>query len=1034
MKTKFSGILTLFLAFVVQLTFAQEKTISGTISDENGLPLPGVNIIVKGTTTGTQTDFDGNYSITANTGDVLTYSFLGYTTKEMTIGTANNISFAMEVDSEALEEVVITAFGIARKKDEITTAYQEVQSEELVQAQNPNVVQGLAGKVSGLQINTTNSGVNKSTNIRLRSLVTVSGNNSALVVIDGVITDLDLTDIDPNIIETVNVLKGANGAALYGQQASGGAVIVTTKKNIGDGDKFTINVNSAIDIETVAFVPDRQLRYGQGWNGVHTSYENGGWGPEFDGQIRPTGLPLEDGTYRYFPYSPIKDNIKEFFKDGVTTQNTVSISAGNLDNGYVFFSANRLDSEFVVENDKLRRNSFNFKAGKKVGKWTVEGNVSYINSRTEQTNGGLFLELLQTATNIPVEEFSAPNNATHWTSYYRSPYWIRDNERNDFRQDQFNGVINLGYEINDNIDIRYNGNMFTSSTDSQSWVNGYVDTLNVGGGDHTTQSSYGRRNTMTSNYYGDLIANFNYELTDDISLSANIGNNIQDRYFSSSQISGNNLTIDGFYNITNITGQADVNGFGNNGWSRRRSYALYGNLQLDFKDYLTLNVTGRNDWTSILSEDNNSFFYPSVGVSFIPTKAFDFGGDTLNYLKIAGNWVKVGNDGAFGAYSVNPVLAQTTGFPYGTINSFSQTTSITDPNLKPEFIESIEFNLSAGFFKDRITLDASYYTTKTTDLISNKAVSYASGVTQVRANIGELSSEGFEVDLGLRPIWSKESDGFRWQANFSYATNKSTVEELEGDAEQVAINAFTGNANPVGIYAIEGQEFPLIQGVGYSRDPQGRVIIDPTTGTPVQTPDLIVLGKTNPDYIIGLNTFMTFKGLRLAATFDYRTGHQFWSGGKSWLSWSGHLVESAQNGRTGFIFPNSAVETSPGSGEYVANTGVITGGTSYSSFLNYYSNDYYTNTENFVLDATAFKCRELALSYTLPSKLLENTMMKGITVGVQARNPFMILPKENRNYNDPETSQTTNIAGGGLAAIGQYPVTRTFGFKLNATF
>jgi len=323
---------------------------------------------------------------------------------------------------------------------------------------------------------------------------------------------------------------------------------------------------------------------------------------------------------------------------------------------------------------------------------------------------------------------------------------------------------------------------------------------------------------------------------------------------------------------------------------------------------------------------------------------------------------------------------------------------------------------------------------ETDNLISSKAPSFASGTTSVRDNIGKLSSTGFEVDLGLRPIWSKESDGFRWQANFSYATNESKVDEIFGDATEVAINTALGNANPVGIFAIEGEEFPLIKGAAYARDPQGRVIIDPTTGTPVQNPELAVLGKTNPDYILGLNTFMTYKGLRLAATFDYRTGHQFWSGGKSWLSWSGHLIESAQNGRTGFIYPNSSVETSPGSGVYEANTGVITGGTTYSSFLNYYSNDYYTVTENFVLDATAFKVRELALSYTLPAKMLENTLMKAITVGVQARNPFMILPKENRNYNDPETSNTTNISGAGLAAIGQYPVTRTFGFKLNATF
>lgn len=1028
MKTKFSGILTLFLAFVVQLTFAQEKTISGTISDENGLPLPGVNIIVKGTTTGTQTDFDGNYTIGASAGDVLSYSFLGYTTKEMTVGATSNISFAMTVDADALDEVVITALGIKRKQDELTTANQVVKSEELTQAQNPDVVQGLSGKVSGLQINTTNSGVNQSTRIVLRGNRSLTQNNEALIVIDGVISNgTILGRIDPNLIESVNVIKGANGAALYGSAGANGALIVTTKKG-NNSDKMTVQFNSAASFEDIAYLPQRQKRYGQGWNGVHTAYENGGWGPEFDGQLVATGLPLEDGTYRYFPYSPINDNIKEFFTTGTTYQNTVSLSAGNLQDGYVYLSANTVAKEFVIENDQAQNSTFNFKGGKQVGKWTLEGNVTYLTTSSEQSTGTLYTELLQTATNIPVEEFSAPNNATHWTSYYRSPYWIRDNERREDRTDRFIGIVNIGYEFNDNINIRYTGNVNTTGSSGYNYVNGVIDTLNVGGGDYTTQSSYGDYSSNFMSYYGDIILNFDYQLSEKISLNALLGTNLQDQRFASTSNSGINLTIPGFYNISNVTGTPTVG----NSRTRLRRAAVFANVDLGYDDFLFLNMTARNDWSSVLDPANNSFFYPSVGVSFIPTKAFDnFGGDVLNFMKIAASWVRVGNDGSIAPSAIVPTYVGAPGYPYGTLNAFVQPTGITDPFLEPEFLETLEFNLNMGFFNDRITLDASYFTGSGSNQINNVSTSFASGISNNRVNIGETEFDGYEINLGVKPFWSADPRGFRWDLNVFYSTNETIVTSINGEAEELAIQAFPNNANPVGIFAVVGEEFPIIKGAAYERDPQGRVLIDPTTGTPRVTSDLEVLGKSNPDYIVGLNTSVTYKGLRLGATMDYRTGHQFWSGAKSWLSWSGHLIESAENGRTGFIYPNSAIETSPG--VYEANTGIITGGTSYSTFLNYFSNDYYTVTENFVLDATAFKVRELALSYTLPVKMLERTAISNVVVGLNARNPFTVLPKENRSYNDPETSNTTGN-GQGLAAINQYPTTRSLGFSLNVTF
>ncbi len=1025
MKAKFRSILTLILAFVVQISFAQQQSVTGTVTDEDGLPLPGVNIIVKGTATGVQTDFDGNYSISTEQGDVLIFSFIGLETAEYVVGSINTIDVIMKADASQLDEVVITALGIKRKPDEITTANQVVDEQELTQAQNPNVAQGLAGKVSGLQINTTNSGVNQDIRINLRGNRSLTGNNEALIVIDQVIsTSQVLTSLDPNLIESVNVIKGANGAALYGSRGSNGVFMVTTKKGAG-ADKFTISVNSATSFEELAYIPERQTRYGQGWNGEHVSYENGGWGPEFDGSIQPVGMPQEDGSYKQFPYSAIEDNIGEFFQTGTTFQNTVSLSTGNLETGYVFLSANSTDIEFIIKNDQAKRNTFNVKGGKKMGNWTLEGNASYITSRTEQSTGSLYLELLQTATNIPVEEFSSPNNATHWTSYYRSPYWVRDNERTADRYDIFSGIANVQYQFNENISAGYNANIRTRQRNGLSYVNGDVDNQNIGGGDYTTISSFDTYADTQRNFYGDLLVNFDYEVGEDFTVKANIGNNIQDNLFTQTTNGGDNLTIPGFYNIDNITGTPRVS----NDILRTRRVGVFGNLDIGYKDFLFLNATARNDWTSTLDKSKNSFFYPSAGISFIATKAIPgLKGDILNYAKLSASVVKVGNDGGINAYETVPVYQQAANFPYGSLNSFVQDVTITNPLLEPEFVNSREFNMNLGFFNNRLTLDGSYYFSTNTNQIANTSSSYASGIVSSRVNIGETETKGYEIDLGFTPI---KTENFRWETRVSYSTNKTEVIKISDDTDEIALQSFPNNANPVGVFAIVGEEFPTIKGTKYLRDPQGRVLIDPVNGTPRVSQDLEILGKSNPDYILGLNTSIEYKGFRLAGVMDYRTGHQFWSGAKSWLTWSGHLIESAANGRGGFIYPNSAVETSPG--VYEANTNIATGGTTYSNYLNYYSNDVYTVTENYVLDATAFKVRELSLTYSLPSKFLEATPITGFTVGVNARNPFIVLPKENRGYNDPETSNTTGN-GQGLAAINQYPVTRSFGASLNLKF
>ena len=1029
MRSKFKWIFTLLVAFTMQFSFAQEKTVTGLVSDELG-PIAGANVVVQGTTRGTSTDFDGNFSIKAKQGEVLVISYTGKKSSMVTIGASSAYNVTMADDVLTGRDVeVIGALGIKRKQDAVTSANQVVNAAELTQAANPNVVQSLAGKVSGLQINTTNNGVNATTRIVLRGNRSISGNNQALVVIDNVISSAAvLQALAPELIESTNIIKGAQGAALYGQDGVNGVVVVTTKR--GSKDKLRVSLNSAMDFESVSFVPQRQMRYGQGWNGQHISYENGAWGAEMDGVVRPVGLAQADGSYIMSPYSPIKDNIKDFFETGTVFQNGISISGGNVNDGYVTVSANKQNTAFVVDGDNLNRNSFLFRAGKKFNKWTVDGNVSYITQKTETTSSNLFTDLLQTATNIPIERFENSGQEGTWTSYYNNPYWLRDNVRNVNRSDFVNLIGTFNYELNKNINFNYVANVQVSQNNSLNYTNGYTDLAQVGGGDLTVISTFDAANGNSRNFYGDFLVNFDYMLTEKVSFKANIGNNIQDRMSQNTSVGGDNLTVPGLYNISNITGDPRRS----NAYSRGRSFSFFANLDLAYDDFLFLNITGRNDWNSRLYGGvKDNYFYPSAGLSFIPTKAFEAlkANKVLNYAKLSASIVKVGNSSIIGTYDLNSLYGVSAGYPFSSLSSFSTDQNPTNPLIKPEFMTTSEFGVNLGFFNDRLTFDGSVYSTTTTDLITRQSTSAGSGLSTVLTNIGQMTTTGFELDLGFTPIKASDFNdlGLKWENRLAYSHSKSIVDKVSDSASEIALQNFTGSG--VGIFATEGEEFPLIKGIGYQRDDQGRVLIDPVSGNPIRTTDYKILGKSTPDYIINYNTAVEFKGIRLAAVMDYRTGHQFWSGTKDWLSWSGHLYESAENGRTGFVFPNSAIETVPG--VYTENTSVITGGTTYTSYLNYFSNEYRAVTENFVLDATAFKVRELSLSYSIPAKTIANTGLTSLRFGVNARNPFIVLPKENRGYNDPEQSRSSGNDQG-LAVTGQYPATRTFGFSLNASF
>jgi len=1028
MKTKFNGILTLLLAFVVQLTFAQEKTISGTVVDETNMPLPGATVVINGTTTGTSTDFDGKYTIIANTGDDLIYSYVGYADQTIKIGASNTIDVALQLDS-SLDEIVITAaLGLKRKPKELSYSTQVVKSEELNQAKSNSAATALIGKVSGLQINTVDNGVNPNTRVVLRGSRSISGNNQALIVIDGFpSTQGALSQIDPNNIESSTILKGANAAALYGSDGANGAIMITTKRG-KNNEKMTVELNSNTSFETVTLLPTRQTSFGQGWNGGLDSVENTNWGPALDGSLVQVGNGT--GGVREFTYVAREDNIRDFFDTGVTLQNNISIRGGG-ESGNIFFAASDQQTSGIVPDDRFHKNTFRLNAGKKIGKLSVNATMAYLTSSTKVVGeedavnailgGGqsMYNQLLQTPINVPLTAFSnASNNPDkHFTNYATSPYWLIKTARNNTKFDKFQGTVQLDYKFNDWMSALYRvGTNFSSSRNkayNARFNSAVISSLNS---THNVADDHSYNRDINS----DLLLNFNFKPTKDISSKFIVGHNIKqtntDRIFTSTE----NLTFDDINNTSVASGDRFASQYS----SISRAIGVYGSAEFGYKDYLFLTATGRNDWSSTLKEGNNSFFYPSVGLSFIPTQVIKgLKGDILSSAKIAASYTKVGNAVA-DPYLLDAGIESGPGFPYN-VPGYEYSDLVPDSNLTPEFVTSTEFNLNLAFLKNRITLDAAYYTTESTDQILQTDAPYSSGTKQILLNAGTMEGNGFELDLGARIVSTKD---WKWDTKFSYASSDTEVTELAGGAQQFILSSagYDGGSSTANSAAVVGESFPAIIGTAYLRDDQGRIIIDQTTGNPKVASGKKVLGKATPDYILGFNTSVEYKGIRLAAVFDYRTGHEFYNDLAQLQDFLGASEESASTNRLPFVIPNSSYEATPGN--FVANTNITTE----SGAQPYWDTIHSNIAENYVVDATSFKCREIALSYELPSKLIASLPLESINVGVNARNVFMILPGANK-YTDPEFSLGTGN-GQGVGGSATTPPTRTIGFNVNLTF
>ncbi|WP_031426259.1 SusC/RagA family TonB-linked outer membrane protein [Flavimarina sp. Hel_I_48] len=1071
MKTKLNGLLTLLFALVVQISFAQTKSVSGTVTDGGGVPLPGVNILVQGTATGTQSDFDGNYTIEAATGSKLTFSYVGFSDQLVTVGSANTYDIQMEA-GESLDEVVVTALGISREKKTLGYATEEVSGDQVsTVTQGGNVANSLSGKVSGLQIR-RNSNIGGSTNVLLRGTNSLTGNNQALFVVDGVIIDNSNTntssqqtagsgfdygnaasDINPESIATVNVLKGAAATALYGNRASNGAIIITTKKG-KRGEGLGVTVNSGIQIGKVnkETFPTYQNQYGGGYGAFYSDLNPYFFEQDVNGDgTNDLVTPLtEDASYGgafdpsllvyqwdafFDPTSPNfntatpwafagKNGPISFFEDAVTITNSVAVSGGT-DVSSFRLNYSKFDAEGILPNSEQDKNTINFSGSYDFTEdFTVSTNINFINQKTLGRNGtgysdniiSNFRQWAQTNVNFQDQRRAYertgmnytwnPSSSTNPTPiFWDNPYYVRyENFQNDERNRVYGNVV-LNYDMTDWFSVT--GRITMDSYDEMQEERTSTGSNPV--------ADYSRFNRTFREYNYDLILNFDKDITEDITFNGLLGTNIRRSNENSIRASTNGgFAVPGVFSLANsqnpiIAPTEQEIELGVDGVYAQASFGFFNKLYLE--------GTIRRDATSTLPSSNNTFYYPSVTGSYIFSN--DINADWLSFAKLRLNYAEVGTGADFAA--LRDIFIKPT--PFGSANLFSVSDRRRNPDLKEERLTSYEGGLELDFLNRRLGLDISYYRTLTNDQTIPLAVSGSTGYLEKVINSGELENKGLEVALNASPIQTES--GFNWDLRVNFARNRNKLRSLSEQTNNIVLGSFQGG---VTLNATVGQPYGVIKGTDYVYNDNGERVIN-ANGLFQRTGPDAVIGDVNPDWTGGIYNSFSYKNLSLSFLIDIQKGGSVFS------------LDQYYGQATG-LYPNTAFTNDLGNP--VRNTLENDGGVVFNgvyengqpnttrvdvSSFGVFGYQRFPNSE-FVYDAGYVKLREVALSYTLPESFLKNVFFQKATFTLTGSNLWII--DKSTPYSDPEAGLSSGNLQGYQSGV--MPTTRDYGFNINLQF
>ncbi|MFT2010473.1 SusC/RagA family TonB-linked outer membrane protein [Pontibacter sp. 13R65] len=1032
-------LLLLFSLFFLSVgAWAQERAITGrVIEKETGTPLPGVTIRIKNTSQAATTDSDGKFSISANSGQVLVFSFVGYHQQELPVMTkTETANMALEISSNNLAEVVVTgALGIKRPARELGSSAQMVDNEYLNQGKTVNPLLGLSSKVAGLRINMNDSKVDPGVQVTLRGTrsltrtATIDGRNvnAPLYVVDGMPMP-DINRLNPNDIESVTVLKGANAAALYGSDGVNGAIMITTKN--GTNGRGTISLSNTTTFSNVYLLPKAQTKYGQGANGVYDPSLYESWGPAFDGTMRDFGTPLPDGSQPQLLYAaPSRDNRLNLFNTGVNVQNDISFSGGD-DKSTYFVSAQHVRQTGVIPKDENTRINLRFNGSRDFGRLKTSYNVNFIDNENNVTPDGPWVGAYRMPANFDydfIKDWENPNSPGNPNNYFtpngswvRNPYFLIDNIRNQTNQQIINGKIDLNYTFADWFSALYRVGMYSLNQDTRNTTRKFQTTRanNTNGAIDDGSNNYQRFNS-------DLMLNFKKEVGD-FSARLLLGHNLRTDYRKTHNIGASNLLYPDVLNPGSRTGELT----GGVTITEQRSMAVYGELVTGYKNFLYLTFTGRNDWVSTLSPQNRSYFYPGVSAAFVASDAFDFLRDSekVSFAKFYTSWNRTGNV-TLTPYMLNNTYAQANGFPFGTSVGFLPGLTDPNPNIEPEFVTSFEAGFQFGFFNNRLNIDAAYVYSDSDGQISTAPVSRATGYNAALVNSGRLTNNILELSVNTDVIRTPE---VRWNVGVNYTYTKNIVKELFGGA--------TSRQNFRQSFAMVGEQFPSLWLSDYERvndDLDGAVIITSNTnGDPRKKTDNVLLGPLVPPHLMGLFTSFNYKGFTVATQFDSRLGGWMYSEIVPAMYEAGTHPITAAYGREAFVWPNSVVEvTAPVRNEegqiitpgvYEPNTSVLTSGGGREFWASQGERQ-----RNTAAKSDFLKMRELSVSYSLPASILaKQRFLREVGIGFVATNLFIIRHKDN-DLGDPEYLYNSTD---GYSSFRQVPPVRSYGFNVNCRF
>ena len=1085
MKTKFKGVLTLLLALIVQVSFAQEKTVSGTVSDNTG-SLPGVSVIVKGTSTGAETDFDGKYSIKTKSGDVLVFNYLGYKTVEKTVGSSNVIDVTLEEGGEVLDEIVVTAQGIKREKKALGYAVSEVNSEQLEQRAEGDVARVLSGKASGVQITSQSGTSGSATNVVIRGYSSITGSNQALFVVDGVPFSSDTNsqgnflsgnvgssrflDLDPNNIESINVLKGLAASTLYGTAGRNGVIVITTKAGSSKKGvkKNEISVTQSIFFNDIASLPDYQDQYGGGFDQSFGWFFSN-WGPSFNadgvdgynndpaGTIQPDGTvehPYGSGAflnnflggnnilnqqytgerYDWKPYN----SVENFFRTGVISNTSLNMR-GSSDDGNVSYNLNysHLDEEGFTPGNNVIRNTLAVGGRAKLSnKFTIQGSMNYSRSSVvsppvaaSRGNGTLgwstFGNVFFTPRNVDLMglPFEIPENGG--SIYYRNgndiinPRWSVKNAQNGQLTNRIFTTASLNYAFNDNIALTYRAGLDFYNERNKAYSN--KNGVNFDAAVFGFLTTYDNNVNIWDHY---VAINGNYDIGEDIGISFVVGGTSRSRSFELQGVASTGQIVFGTLAHFNFENQSPIQFL-----QKRNIVGFFGEAAIDYKNYAFLTLSGRQDWVSNLPTENNSLLYPSVSASFLPTAAFEglksASGKGLNYLKLRAG------------------LGQSAGFPdgYPTINTVNQTTQVNggllgsvvtnsisgteaNPNLKPELLSEFEVGFEAQMLDRRIRLDFSYYDRSTKDLIVFKNLPNSTGFGRTQANVGQVKGDGIEIDLGVDFVRSELSDGFNWNTNINFSKSKQIVTEQEDDQ---IIYAGSTNAVLGGNAAIKGEQLGVIVGTRIKRDADGNLLVG-GNGNYLSESNIVledgrsitpIIGDPNPDYVMNINNSMSYKNFTFSFLLSHTKGGDIATTTVATLLGRG-LINGDRN-KT-FILPGILESTGQPNTLQINNSQY------------YFSNLLFGPKELTIYDASVIRLQEVSLSYSLPKAILDKTPFGALSITASGFNLWYDA------YNTPDAANfDPNVAGVGVGNGRGFdylngPSTKRYGLSVKISF